>query len=376
MVYTECASFCQKTCENHYLLNINSYSCKHGCYSGCVCQTGFVIDHNNNSTCVPQESCTCAFRGNLYKSGDMVTIDCNSCQCISGKWTCTENKCPRTCSVIGQGHYHTFDGKEFDFISNCEYTILETTPGANLTAPRLSVNRRSYFPVDKSPDIPTLLITIKIDNLVITFEEVRANLDNSVVVKQNDIILQTPVTNEHFSLTSSFYFTTLKGKGFEINFDGSKLYITLHPLYQNKTRGLCGTYNYNGGDDFTTSDGFIEVDLVSFADSYLSSLNLGCVAPKQTNPCDLDISAASTAQRRCALLKDSELFSQCRSILDVLSYVESCQKDLCRDTSKNYQDFYLCNTVQAYIFECANRNISIDWRNSSTMGDLRDACNR
>jgi len=211
---------------------------------------------------------------------------------------------------------------------------------------------------------------------VITFEEVRANLDNSVVVKQNDIILQTPVTNEHFSLTSSFYFTTLKGKGFEINFDGSKLYITLHPLYQNKTRGLCGTYNYNGGDDFTTSDGFIEVDLVSFADSYLSSLNLGCVAPKQTNPCDLDISAASTAQRRCALLKDSELFSQCRSILDVLSYVESCQKDLCRDTSKNYQDFYLCNTVQAYIFECANRNISIDWRNSSTMGDLRDACNR
>ena len=96
----------------------------------------------------------------------------------------------------------------------------------------------------------------------------------------------------------------------------------------------------------------------------------------QTDPCELDIRTASVAQKRCALLKDSELFRQCRSVLDVTQYVESCQKDLCRDRSQTYQDFYFCNTVQAYVFECANRGISVDWRNSSTTGDLRDACNR
>ncbi len=380
MVYTECASFCQKTCENHYLLNIDSDSCKQGCSPGCVCQTGFLRDTNHNNTCVLQESCTCAFRGNQYKSGDSVTVDCNSCQCIGGRWSCTEYKCPRTCSIIGQGHYHTFDGKDFDFISDCEYILVETTPDANLTVPRLSVSRRSHFTEEERLNptgIPTLLISVAIDESVLTMEEVRANLDNSVQVKLNGVNLQAPTINEKFSLTSSIHFTTVKGKGFEINFDGAKLYITLHAIYQDKTRGLCGTYNFNGGDDFTSPNGFIEVDLTSFTDSYKSDLSsTDCVPPVQTDPCEVDISTASSAQRRCALLKDSEVFEQCRSVLDVTHFVESCQKDLCRDKSKMYQDFYFCNLVQAYVFECANRGISVDWRNSSTMGDLRNACNR
>lgn len=45
--------------------------------------------------------------------------------CSGGKWTCTDNKCPRTCSVISFEHYRTFDGKTFDFQGHCEYVLVE-----------------------------------------------------------------------------------------------------------------------------------------------------------------------------------------------------------------------------------------------------------
>lgn len=53
--------------------------------------------------------------------------------CDSGKWICSNRKCPRTCSVTGMGHYRTFDGKQFDLKSNCEYILVEVSHLKNIT---------------------------------------------------------------------------------------------------------------------------------------------------------------------------------------------------------------------------------------------------
>lgn len=45
--------------------------------------------------------------------------------CESGKWACTHEKCSATCSVIGMGHFTTFDNKIYDFKGQCEYTLIE-----------------------------------------------------------------------------------------------------------------------------------------------------------------------------------------------------------------------------------------------------------
>lgn len=45
--------------------------------------------------------------------------------CSSGKWQCTNNTCPRTCTVMGNGHIDTFDGKTYTLIGSCQYTLLE-----------------------------------------------------------------------------------------------------------------------------------------------------------------------------------------------------------------------------------------------------------
>lgn len=45
--------------------------------------------------------------------------------CSSGSWQCSKSACPRTCTVMGNGHIDTFDGKTYTLIGSCQYTLLE-----------------------------------------------------------------------------------------------------------------------------------------------------------------------------------------------------------------------------------------------------------
>jgi len=45
--------------------------------------------------------------------------------CSSGSWQCSKTACPRTCTVMGNGHIDTYDGKTYTLIGSCQYTLLE-----------------------------------------------------------------------------------------------------------------------------------------------------------------------------------------------------------------------------------------------------------
>lgn len=95
------------------------------CEEGCFCPSGSVL---HDGQCISPEECPCRLRGKFFKPGTSVAKVCNTCTCSLGKWICTETRCKARCSIVGDPHYTTFDGRRFDFMGHCSYYLMK---GAN-----------------------------------------------------------------------------------------------------------------------------------------------------------------------------------------------------------------------------------------------------
>ena len=93
--------------------------------------------------------------------------------------------------------------------------------------------------------------------------------------------MSLPFFHKEFAIKASDTFVTVSGRGFEILFDGSRFYATVDPAFMGRTRGLCGTFNYNRVDDFMSPAGFVESELISFVDSYQDVGETECRTPEQ-----------------------------------------------------------------------------------------------
>lgn len=74
------------------------------------------------------------------------------------------------------------------------------------------------------------------------------------------------------------------GRGFQIQFDGTRAYIRLDPSYVNNTRGLCGTFDFSSQNDFLTHISIVETDIKIFVDDYKT--DPACITPSQQHPCE------------------------------------------------------------------------------------------
>ncbi|MCJ8736125.1 hypothetical protein PDJAM_G00255280, partial [Pangasius djambal] len=110
---------CQKSCQT---LDSNQCTSTH-CKSGCVCPDGLLAD--GRGKCVKEEQCPCAHNGVFYQPGETVKADCNNCTCQNRKWICTKKECHRMCTIYGDSHYVSFDGRRYTFNGNCEYTLAQ-----------------------------------------------------------------------------------------------------------------------------------------------------------------------------------------------------------------------------------------------------------
>ena len=41
------------------------------------------------------------------------------------KWECEDIPCAGECATFGETHYKTFDGKEYQFLGDCEYVMVK-----------------------------------------------------------------------------------------------------------------------------------------------------------------------------------------------------------------------------------------------------------
>lgn len=76
-VYTECATSCPATCQNHRQDFTDAVDCSKDCAPGCVCPVDTVIDVGRNGSCVKADQCTCYYHGKFYLPRQSINIDCN-----------------------------------------------------------------------------------------------------------------------------------------------------------------------------------------------------------------------------------------------------------------------------------------------------------
>ncbi|KAL1247253.1 hypothetical protein QQF64_022629 [Cirrhinus molitorella] len=135
MVFFNCSNYerghkgteCQRTCEKPDPNNCVSM----GCVSGCMCPNDLLADGKRG--CVERKNCTCVHNGVTYSPGEQVQDDCNTCTCKDGLWDCTKKVCYGTCTIYGQGHFQTFDGRRYSLYRECKRIIARDNCNMNQT---------------------------------------------------------------------------------------------------------------------------------------------------------------------------------------------------------------------------------------------------
>ncbi|NWY56327.1 SSPO protein, partial [Chionis minor] len=69
-----------------------------------------------------------------------------------------------------------------------------------------------------------------------------------------------------------------------------------------QVRGLCGTYNGNQQDEFTTPAGDVETGVAAFANKYRASGECPALGPLPPEPCDAFAGRRELAEAACAVL--------------------------------------------------------------------------
>ncbi|OXB53741.1 hypothetical protein ASZ78_004938 [Callipepla squamata] len=319
---------CQKSCQT---LDMQCYSTQ--CVSGCVCPSGLVSDGNGG--CIPEEECPCIHNGATYQPGEKIDVDCNTCVCKDRKWECTKKQCLGTCAVYGDGHYTTFDDKSFSFNGNCEYTLVQVLI--------LNKSQLGFF-----------LITF---SLFQKYELILSEEQVSVIKRGQDG--EVPFTVRYIGMYTVIDTTS----GLILMWDKkTSIFIKLSADFKGQICGLCGNYDGNGINDFTTRSLSVVENVLEFGNSWKVSSTCPDATSVQ-DPCSTNPYRKSWSEKQCSII-NSNVFAACHSQVEPAKYYQACVTDACACDSGGDCDCF-CTAVAAYAQACNEVGVCIAWRTPS-----------
>ncbi|XP_060104212.1 SCO-spondin-like [Heteronotia binoei] len=334
---------CLRTCESPE----GNLSCP-GLSDGCVCPPGTVL---LNQHCVSPEECPCHHNGRLYHPNDTITKDCNTCTCRIRRWECSRRHCPGTCVATGDPHYITFDGRAYSFLGDCEYILARESSGAfSITAENV--------PCGTSGTTCTKSVMVLIGNTVIHLLRGKGITVNGVSVRPPKTYTGNGLTFERAGL----FITLISRVGLMVLWDGgTRVYIRLDPKYQGRVAGLCGNFDGDTENDFTSRQGIVEPTADLFGNSWRVSLLCPEVNSEDfEHPCTVNSHRLTWARKRCGILLQ-DLFAPCREELPCQQFYEWCVFDACGCDSGGDCEC-LCTAIATYAEECSKRGVSVRWR--------------
>ncbi|XP_069764048.1 mucin-2-like [Narcine bancroftii] len=346
--YVHCSpgskAHCRKKCSNLEL------SCPDKCESGCACPEGQAEDDKGN--CVLSENCPCSFEGNSYAKGKVIQNDCNKCTCLGGFWNCMKNPCPKTCKVYGEGHYITFDDKQFAYEGNCEYIFVQDycneKPGTFQVL------------IESIPCCENGVTCSRNVKIIFQGEELILE-DGKVKVSKTNFVSRCK--NESYSIhTVGLYLILTFSDGITVIWDKhTRLSVTLQEHWMNKVCGLCGDFNSNTEDDFTTKFQMLAINSIDFGNSWKSRDS--CLSsPNQKFPCEENPFCSPWAEKKCSIINNvNGEFQPCHNKVDPGPYYDACLKEACAcDKEGKYLGF--CTAVAVYAEACNKAGVCIRWR--------------
>ncbi|XP_058542580.1 mucin-5AC [Neofelis nebulosa] len=351
MVYVDCRNAtpgaagagCQKSC---FTLDMECYSSR--CEPGCVCPDGLVADGEGG--CVAVEDCPCVHDEASYLPGQTIRVGCNTCTCKSRMWQCTREPCLATCTVYGDGHYITFDGRSYSFSGDCEYTLLQDHCGGNSTA------NGTFRVVTENVPCGTTGVTCSKDlKLFLGSYELKLS-GGKVEVIQKGVGQEAPYSIRQMGI----YLVVDTEVGLVLLWDRkTSIFLKLSPEFKGRVCGLCGNFDDNAVNDFTTRSQSVVGNALEFGNSWKFSPSCAD-APAPRDACTANPHRKSWAQKQCSVL-NSATFAACHAHVEPAKYYEACVGDACACDSGGDCEC-LCTAVAAYAQACHDVGVCVSWR--------------
>ncbi|XP_034500749.1 mucin-5B [Ailuropoda melanoleuca] len=351
MVYLDCSNAsagtpgaeCLRSCHT---LDVDCFSTH--CVSGCVCPPGLVSDGSGG--CVAEDDCPCLHNEAAYKPGDTIRVDCNTCTCRNRKWECTRKACLGTCVAYGDGHFITFDGERYSFEGSCEYTLAQDYCGGNGTT------NGTFRVITENVPCGTTGVTCS--------KAIKLFLGNSELVLHEGaykVLQRGPGRDLPYRVRyMGIYLTVETPGGLVLSWDRkTSVFIQLQQDHKGRVCGLCGNFDDNAGNDFTTRSRSVVGSALEFGNSWKFSPSCPD-APAPRDPCAANPYRKSWAQKQCSIINGAA-FTACHSQVDPTKYYEACVGDACAcDSGGDCECF--CTAVAAYAQACRDMGVCVSWR--------------
>ncbi|KAG5673745.1 hypothetical protein PVAND_003765 [Polypedilum vanderplanki] len=332
---------------------------------------------------------TCTYKGITYQNNESWKLGaCQTCMCNNGEIRCARIQCPIVkcrsneflqniedqccpkcieksvvCSVFGDPHFRTFDGKFYSFQGACKYQLT-----ADCVTHTFSIRIINDGRIKKHSSY--------IKTITLKMADIKINLGQRLRVKVNGTKIDSLPYNVDKSVK---IFKTLNEElivethlGIKIIYDGYNfLQVEAPYTYKQKLCGLCGNYNNVARDDLTTRSGLMvhDNDVKKFAESW----RVGGMKACSRKPHDVShypqhcINSKKKTIAKCSELKSHHIFENCNTRINSDKYFDFCKLDMCDCLT---QSCY-CESFTAYAYECERNGVQLlNWRNAANCSQI------